>query len=303
MITAALLTTGALLTIQPQISCVSVASAAEVGQTMKLLKPAKLHVKASGPSKVLEIVWTDATGQLLDQQGEWIQLRMEKNGRTGWIHQSYLKAVSMPATTREASPPAVSPSAPPTSEVVQPLNGPQLKLRRASKLHAEASGSSRAIEKVEKNEVVTWLDKQDVWVRVAVNSTGHPGWIHQSDLAPASMAVATPAETVATPAATSSAPGTASTPEAVASEATAPDTIAIDTGMAATDPATATAPAMDMGNWQPPARTPHKSSYWGLAMWGVGSVVILAALFWLLQMRRRKADAAVASSEEAKQAS
>lgn len=273
------------MALQPQISCVSVASAAEVDQTMKLLKPAKLHAKASGPSKVLEIVWTDATGQRLDQQGEWIQLRMEKNGRTGWVHESYLKAVSPP----QVSPPkAVTPPPSAEHEITQPITGPQFKLRRASSLHAEASGASQTVEQVEQNEVVTWLDKQDVWVKVAINRNGHPGWIHQSDLAPASMAVAAPADTAenTAQATATTAPGTATTPE----------TTAIDTGMTTAVAEASTAPAMDMGNWQPPTRTTQKSSFWGLAIWGVISVVILAALLWLLKMRRRKAEAAAATA-------
>lgn len=291
MITVSLLTTGALMAIQPQICCVSVASAAEVAPTMKLLKPAKLHAKASGPSKVLEIVWTDATGQRLDQQGEWIQLRMEKNGRTGWVHESYLKAVSPP----QMSPPkAVTPPPSAEYEITQPINGPQLKLSRASGLHAEASATSTSVEKIDQNEVVTWLDKQDVWVRVAINRNGHTGWIHQSDLAPASMAVATPADNVTATAqdrVAGSAPGTASTPEPVTAETTAPATT-IDTGMAASGAAASTAPAMDMGNWQQPARAPKNSPFKELAIWGVISVVILVALFWLLSIRRKKAAAA-----------
>jgi len=76
----------------PAFAPVSVANAEAEGPALKLKKAAKLHAGPSGPSRVLEIVYVDAIGIWLDKDGVWVQLRMKKNGRVGWIHQSYLKA-------------------------------------------------------------------------------------------------------------------------------------------------------------------------------------------------------------------
>jgi len=80
--------------IYPAMAPVSVASAEIAGPAFKLKKPAKLHVAASGSSRVLEIVMKNEIGIWLDKQGVWIQVRMKKSGRVGWIHHSYLAPAS-----------------------------------------------------------------------------------------------------------------------------------------------------------------------------------------------------------------
>jgi len=81
--------------LHPAFAPVSVANAEAEGPALKLKKAAKLHVGPSGPSKVLEIAYKNDIGIWLDKVGPWVQLRMKKNGRVGWIHHSYLKAASI----------------------------------------------------------------------------------------------------------------------------------------------------------------------------------------------------------------
>jgi len=83
--------------IVPSLSPISVANAEVAGPVFKLKKAAKLHAGPSGPSAVLKVVWADATCVWLDKQGVWVQVRMKKSGRIGWIHHSYLKPASMKA--------------------------------------------------------------------------------------------------------------------------------------------------------------------------------------------------------------
>jgi len=90
--------------VNPAFAPVSVANAEAEGPALKLKKAAKLHVGPSGPSKVLEIAFKNDIGIWLDKEGPWVQLRMKKSGRIGWIHHSYLK----PATTRSSAPAAFS---------------------------------------------------------------------------------------------------------------------------------------------------------------------------------------------------
>ncbi len=102
IITAAVLFTFCVLAegVNPSFAPISVANAEAEGPAFKLKKAAKLHVGPSGPSKVLEIAYKNESGIWMDKQGPWVQLRMKKNGRVGWIHHSYLK----PATTRSSAP-------------------------------------------------------------------------------------------------------------------------------------------------------------------------------------------------------
>jgi len=75
----------------PVFSPVAVAHAEADGPALKLKKAAKLHADPAGQSPVLEIVYANDIGVWLDKVGVWVQVRMKKNGRVGWIHYSYLK--------------------------------------------------------------------------------------------------------------------------------------------------------------------------------------------------------------------
>jgi len=84
----------------PTFGLVSVANAEVEGPAFKLKKPAKLHVAASGPSKVSEIVMKNAVCIWLDKKDVWVQVRMKKTGHIGWIHHSYLAPASMATGTK-----------------------------------------------------------------------------------------------------------------------------------------------------------------------------------------------------------
>ncbi|RLL51064.1 SH3 domain-containing protein [Mariprofundus sp. EBB-1] len=90
--------------IYPAFAPVSVANAEAEGPALKLIKSAKLHVAASGPSHVSEIVYQDDVVIWLDKVDVWVQVRVKKNGHVGWIHHSYLKAaVSTSSAPAKAS--------------------------------------------------------------------------------------------------------------------------------------------------------------------------------------------------------
>ncbi len=153
------------------------------GPKLKLLKHAKLHVAASGPSEVREIVRKNSTGVWLDKQSVWVQIRMDKNGHVGWIHHSYLA----PATINSSVPVerAIKPAAASyVDAAASTASGPRLKLLKPAKLHVAASGPSAVREIVRRGATGVWLDKRSVWVQLRMDRDGHVGWIHQSYLAP-----------------------------------------------------------------------------------------------------------------------
>lgn len=171
---------------------------------LSLTRSAKLHVGPSTPSRVIEMVAKDARCQQLDTQGKWIQVSMEKDGHTGWIHQSYLRPVADAETaeiqdmdleyavTIEAAPVGGRRHGSVAKKAThhkaahhKAAGGPRLKLSKSAKLHADASGPSRVLKIVKRGETGVWLDKVDVWVKLRMDSGGRTGWIHQSYLMPA----------------------------------------------------------------------------------------------------------------------
>jgi len=88
---------------------VSVAQAAgQQGQLLKLMKPAKMHVDASGPSEVSEIAGKGAVATELERKDVWVRVRLQGNGHTGWIHHSYLAVVETVAPVAVVEVPAVA---------------------------------------------------------------------------------------------------------------------------------------------------------------------------------------------------
>ena len=82
---------------------------------------------------------------------------------------------------------SIFPAMAPVSVASAEVAGPAFKLKKPAKLHAAASGPSRVLKIVMKNEIGIWLDKQGVWIQVRMQKSGSVGWIHHSYLAPASM--------------------------------------------------------------------------------------------------------------------
>lgn len=264
MITAALLTALIWAGFQKN-GTISIASAAQqAGETMTLLKPAKLHSEASISSPVTEIVWKNAFCQRLDQKGNWIQVRMALDGHTGWIHHQYLIPASAEATEQ---PPAQTDNNPPSQAVAtapQP-EGLQLKLNKPAKLHEAAAIGSPVLEIIAKDEICTRLDEQGVWIHVLINRTSHQGWIHRlyliSATAEAAMQNSTP--TVEQTATDSKAPA-ADRKESTATEAAiavttaaapASETPATPEPVTSTPPAAAQPPTTVQAATTPPPAT------------------------------------------------
>ncbi|WP_238701707.1 cytochrome c1 [Mariprofundus erugo] len=264
MVTAALLTAFACVALQ-QNTAITIASAAQqAGETMKLLKPAKLHSEAAISSPVTEIVWKDAVCQQLDQQPPWVQVRMALDGHIGWIHQKYLIAAT-PETALPASTQADSPPAPAEITSMTTPDGPQLQLSKAAKLHESAAGSSPVLEILEKDQVCTRLGQTDVWVHVWINSSGQRGWIHQLYLRPATPATENTPPTVADASTTSAtapqpAANTPSPPPATTAPATENRSSSAEQTASATDAASTTsatdAKPIENETSQPPATLP-----------------------------------------------
>ena len=157
------------------------------GPKLKLLKHAKLHIAASGPSEVREIVRKNSTGVWLDKESVWVQIRMDKNGHVGWIHHSYLAPAKINASVpveRAIKSVMTSAQAGYADAATSAASGPRLKLLKPAKLHVAASGPSAVREIVRRGATGVWLDKQSVWVQLRMDRDGHVGWIHQSYLAP-----------------------------------------------------------------------------------------------------------------------
>ncbi|TLS74195.1 SH3 domain-containing protein [Mariprofundus erugo] len=183
------------------------ADQAEAGDmaVLSLTRSAKLHVAPSSPSRVIEMVAKGERCQQLDTQDKWVQVSMDRNGHTGWIHRSYLRPVAAAeppvvsldddidsVVTIEAAPTATrrAPVVKKSRHHVVAAKGPLLKLSKSAKLHADASGSSRVLKIVGRGETGVWLDKVDVWVKLRMDRGGRTGWIHQSYLVPAKKAPA-----------------------------------------------------------------------------------------------------------------
>jgi len=100
-----------------------------------------------------------------------------------------LIVVAVAFFTFYALPDGLHPDFAPISVAYAEAEGPALKLKKAAKLHASPSGSSKVLEIAYENDIGIWLDKVGPWVQLRMKMNGRVGWIHHSYLKAASIEV------------------------------------------------------------------------------------------------------------------